>query len=102
DARKALEAEGYSVGHAHIKVLAPLPVQQLVELFARTKRVIVAESNAQGQLFALIEHRVGKAMREQGLEVPELHCLRKYNGNPFLPKEIAAQAKEVTSYAQAG
>ncbi|REJ34493.1 MAG: 2-oxoacid:acceptor oxidoreductase subunit alpha [Bacillota bacterium] len=102
DARKMLEAEGFRVGHAHVKVLAPLPVRQLVELFARAKQVIVAENNAQGQLFALLEHRVGKAMREQGLAVPAMHSVRKYDGNPFLPKEIAAQAKEVTSYAQAG
>jgi len=97
-----LEAEGFRVGHAHVKVLAPLPVRQLVELFARAKQVIVVENNAQGQLFALLEHRVGKAMREQGLAVPAMHSVRKYDGNPFLPKEIAAQAKEVTSYAQAG
>ncbi|HLT57645.1 MAG TPA: 2-oxoacid:acceptor oxidoreductase subunit alpha [Limnochordales bacterium] len=102
DARKALEAEGYRVGHAQIKVLAPLPVQQLSELFARAKRVLVAENNAQGQLAALIEYRVGKAMREQGQPVPPIHSLRKYDGNPFLPTEIVAEAKEVTSYAQAG
>ena len=102
DARKALEAEGYSVGHAHVKVLAPLPVKQLADLMARATHVIVAENNAQGQLFALIEHRVGKYLREQGLDIPRLFSVRKYDGNPFLPKEIAAQAKEVISYAQAG
>ena len=102
DARKALEAEGYSVGHAHVKVLAPLPVKQLADLMARATHVIVAENNAQGQLFALIEHRVGKHLREQGLDVPRMFSVRKYDGNPFLPKEIAAQAKEVISYAQAG
>ncbi|MBO8141500.1 MAG: 2-oxoacid:acceptor oxidoreductase subunit alpha [Firmicutes bacterium] len=102
DARRLLEAEGYRVGHAHVRVLAPLPFKELADLMEQAQRVIVAENNAQGQLAALIEHRVGVALRERGATMPEVHRLLKYDGTPFLPAEIAADAREVTSYAQAG
>lgn len=99
DARKMLEEEGLSVGHAHVRVLAPLPVAELSEHMAKAKRVIVVESNQQGQLAQLIEYKVNKALREQGIDVPAFHSLVKYDGTPFLPEEIVAEAKEVTTYA---
>ena len=100
--KRGLEAEGYSVGHAHVRVLAPLPVVELKERMAKAKHVIVVESNQQGQLAQLIEYRVNKALREEGAPVPAFHSLVKYDGTPFLPEEILAEAKEVTSYAQTG
>lgn len=99
DARKMLEEEGLSVGHAHVRVLAPLPVAELSEHMAKAKRVIVVESNQQGQLAQLIEYKVNKALREQGIDVPAFHSLVKYDGTPFLPEEIVAEAEEVTTYA---
>ncbi len=68
---------------------------------AKATQVIVVENNQQGQLCQLIEHKVGKALREQDIDVPMIHSLRKYDGTPFLPAEIVAEAKEVTQYAEA-
>lgn len=102
DARKMLEEAGHQVGHAHVRVLAPLPVAELSEHMAKAKQVIVVENNQQGQLAQLIEYKVGKALRAQEAPVPAFHSLVKYDGTPFLPEEIVAEAKEVTSYATAG
>lgn len=102
DARRVLEEAGHSVGHAHIKVLAPLPVAELSERMVRADHVIIIESNQQGQLAQLIEYKVGKALRESNSHVPLMHSLRKYDGTPFVPEEIVAEAKEVTTYAQTG
>lgn len=101
DARKALSARGFSVGHAHVRVLAPLPVAELSELMANATQVIVVEHNQQGQLLQLIEYKVGKALREQGVDLPMMHSVRKYDGTPFLPDEIVARAQEVIRYAEA-
>lgn len=101
DARKALAAQGLSVGHAHVRVLAPLPVAELSEWMAKATHVVVVEHNQQGQLFQLVEHKVGKALRERGVDMPVMHSVRKYDGTPFLPAEIAAEAKEVAKYAEA-
>ena len=101
DARKELEAQGLSVGHAHVRVLAPLPVAELSELMGKATQVIVVENNQHGQLFQLIEYQVGKALREQNVDIPLMHSVRKYDGTPFLPEEIVAEAKEVTQYAEA-
>lgn len=99
DARKMLEAAGHSVGHAHVRVLAPLPVAELSEHMGKAQQVIVVESNQQGQLAQLIEYNVNKALQKQGANVPNFHSLVKYDGTPFVPEEIVAEAKEVTSYA---
>ena len=101
DARRALAAEGLSVGHAHVRVLAPLPVGELSELMGTATHVIVVDNNQNGQLFQLIDYKVGKALREAGVDVPLMHSVRKYNGTPFLPEEIVAEAKEVTQVAEA-
>jgi Pyruvate:ferredoxin oxidoreductase and related 2-oxoacid:ferredoxin oxidoreductases, alpha subunit len=101
DARKALSARGFSVGHAHVRVLAPLPVAELSELMAKATHVVVVEHNQQGQLLQLIEYKVGKALREQGVDLPMMHSVRKYDGTPFLPAEIVARAQEVIRYAEA-
>lgn len=101
DARKELEAQGHSVGHAHIRVLAPLPVAELSELMSKATHVMVVENNQHGQLFQLIDYQVGKALREKNIDMPLMHSVCKYDGTPFLPEEIVTEAKEVTQYAEA-
>ena len=61
----------------------------------------MVDNNQNGQLFQLIDYKVGKALREAGVDVPLMHSVRKYNGTPFLPEEIVAEAKEVTQVAEA-
>lgn len=102
DARMLLEDEGYKVGHAHVRVLAPLPVAELSEHMEKAKQVIIIENNQQGQLAQLIEYKVGKNLRERNKPVPAIHSMVKYDGTPFLPEEIVTEAKEVTTYAQTG
>jgi 2-oxoglutarate ferredoxin oxidoreductase subunit alpha len=52
----------------------------------KAKRVIVVENNATGQLASIIKMNCGHAEK--------ISSLLKYDGNPFLPKEIYNTCKE--------
>lgn len=80
-----LRNQGLKVGHAHIKVLSPFPVKSMQTYMNQAKHIIVAESNATGQLFHLIQMH--------GLHHDDMRSFLKYDGTPFLPKEMEAQMK---------
>jgi len=80
-----LEAAGLSVGHAHVHVLSPFPVKSLSQRMERARQVIVVESNATGQLFHL--------MRFYGLSHAEMSSYTKYDGTPFLPREVEEKVR---------
>jgi len=87
--REALERfakSGLSVGHAHIHVLSPFPSKTMATYMKASKQVIVIESNGTGQLFHL--------MRFYGLTHDHLQSYTKYDGTPFLPREIEEKVKE--------
>jgi 2-oxoglutarate ferredoxin oxidoreductase subunit alpha len=79
--------DGLDVGHLHVKLLEPLPLEQLNKHFSAAGRVMVVEHNAQGQLANLLRMKAGFS--------DELLGFRKYDGTPFLPEEIHERAKEV-------
>src|SRR5690606_3362688 len=54
-ARQQLEAEGASVGHAHIRLIQPFPEKEFAQWAVGARKVIVIESNATGQLAKLIK-----------------------------------------------
>ncbi len=80
-----LRNQGIKVGHAQVKVLSPFPTKTLQEYMNRAERVIVAESNATGQLFHL--------MQFHGLQHKAMTSFLKYDGTPFMPKEVEAHLK---------
>ena len=91
EAREALGAQGLSVGHAHIRLLAPFPVAAVADLLGRAKHVFVAENNALGQLAALIRQHVDSADKAR------LRTINKYDGTLFLPGEIVEPVLEAVS-----
>lgn len=87
--RAALEnLQGYSVNHLHFTYLWPFPTENAKKLLLDAKRLLVIESNYSGQFTGLIKEHIGRQ--------PELH-MRKYDGRPFWPHEIAAKVKEILS-----
>ncbi|MFS8639846.1 MAG: 2-oxoacid:acceptor oxidoreductase subunit alpha [Symbiobacteriaceae bacterium] len=88
EAREALGAQGLSVGHAHIRLLAPFPVAAVADLLGRAKHVFVAENNALSQLAALIRQHADAADKRR------LRTINKYDGTLFLPAEIVEPVLE--------
>lgn len=82
-----LNAQGKKVGHLHMRVLWPFPIQEIQAAIERAKNVIVVENNLQGQLARLIKMEVGHYSHVQSL--------LKYDGNPFLPSDIMNKCREV-------
>lgn len=101
EARRRLEASGIACGHAHVRVLAPFPAAELAFAAARARTVVVVENNATGHLETLMRVFMTKAVGELEAE-GRLHAVRKYDGRPFLPEEIAQGAAEVVGVAKVG
>lgn len=84
---EAIERIDGQVNHLHIKQLHPFPVDEVQNAINKAKKVIVAEHNYAGQLSSIIKMNTmheGKIMN-----------FTKYDGTPFLPKEIEAKINEV-------
>ena len=110
-ARRTLEESGIKCGHAHVRVLAPFPSEELTALMKRAKLTLVVENNATGQLAKLIKLFVGDVIRAELAAAPgkavsdplvRMESLLKYDGRPFLPREIVSKVQEVISHAKAG
>ncbi|WP_088041151.1 2-oxoacid:acceptor oxidoreductase subunit alpha [Bacillus sp. EAC] len=86
EAMVRLEQDGIKVNHAHVRLIHPFPTQELLPELKKAKRVIVVENNATGQLASIIKMNCGHAEK--------ISSLLKYDGNPFLPKEIYNTCKE--------
>ncbi|WP_414046562.1 2-oxoacid:acceptor oxidoreductase subunit alpha [Macrococcus equi] len=84
---EAIERIDGKVNHLHIKQLHPFPVDEVQDAINKAKRVIVAEHNYAGQLSSIIKMNT----MHQG----KITNYTKYDGTPFLPKEIEAKINEV-------
>lgn len=82
-----LEKDGMRVNHAHIRLIHPFPVDELIPLIESAKKVLVVENNATGQLANIIKMNVGYAGK--------INKHVKYDGNPFLPHEVYSKCKEL-------
>jgi 2-oxoglutarate ferredoxin oxidoreductase subunit alpha len=79
-AQRAVE-EGYKVGHLHVRMLNPLPVDPIEEFGARCRHILVPELNYSGQFTGWL--RINTDLKP--------HSLRKDDGVPFRPGEIFQQ-----------
>lgn len=86
EAMERLEKEGLKVNHAHIRLIHPFPTDEMLPLVKSAKRVVVVENNATGQLTNIMKMNLGFGEK--------ISSLLKYDGNPFLPKEIYNECKE--------
>lgn len=97
-ARAQLEAQRASVGHAHIRLIQPLPTDELAKWAAGARKVVVVENNSTGQLAKLI--KLTELYGHPGGITPDrLESVRKYDGTPFVPEEIVERVKEVVLLA---
>ncbi len=87
EAMTRLEAEGLKVNHAHMRLIHPFPVEEMLPLVTSAKKVVVIENNATGQLANIIKMNIG--------HVNKIKSILKYDGNPFLPHEIHSKCKEL-------
>jgi 2-oxoglutarate/2-oxoacid ferredoxin oxidoreductase subunit alpha len=85
EAVDALADSGVAAALLHFSDIWPLPRKRLISLLPGAKHSFCVENNATGQLAALIR-------RETGLAVG--HHILKYDGRPFLPREIAQEVKK--------
>ncbi|MCP8969073.1 2-oxoacid:acceptor oxidoreductase subunit alpha [Ectobacillus ponti] len=86
EAMERLEQDGLKVNHAQIRLIHPFPTEELLPLIKSAKRVVVVENNATGQLANIIKMNLGNSEK--------ISSLLKYDGNPFLPKEIYNECKK--------
>jgi 2-oxoglutarate/2-oxoacid ferredoxin oxidoreductase subunit alpha len=76
------------VNHAHIRLIHPFPAEDLQPLMEKSKRVVVIENNATGQLSNIIKMNAGYGQK--------IKNMTKYDGTPFLPHEIYSKCKELS------
>ncbi|WP_128755772.1 2-oxoacid:acceptor oxidoreductase subunit alpha [Bacillus sp. LL01] len=87
EAMERLELDGIKANHAQIRLIHPFPTDEIAPLVKAAKKVIVVEYNATGQLASILKMNVG--------EHEKIRSLLKYDGDPFLPKEIHTKCKEL-------
>ncbi|WP_078546985.1 2-oxoacid:acceptor oxidoreductase subunit alpha [Litchfieldia alkalitelluris] len=87
EAMVRLEKDGIKANHAHVRLLHPFPSKELLPLMKSSKKVVVVENNATGQLANIMKMNVGHAEK--------ITNVLKYDGNPFLPHEIHTKCKEL-------
>jgi 2-oxoglutarate ferredoxin oxidoreductase subunit alpha len=85
EAKGRLEQEGLKVNHAQIRLIHPFPTEVIKPYVEKAKQVIVVENNATAQIANLLKLHVGHAEK--------IKSVLKYDGNPFLPKEIYTEVK---------
>ncbi len=100
-ARKTLEESGLACGHAHVRVLAPFPAEELAALMKRARMTLVVENNATGQLAKLIKLHVGDVVRAEAAALAaSLSATRWSDGEPAQVRRPAVPAREIVSKVQ--
>ncbi|MBN8191385.1 2-oxoacid:acceptor oxidoreductase subunit alpha [Bacillus sp. NTK074B] len=87
EAMSRLESDGVKVNHAHVRLIHPFPSAELDPLMQSSKKVVVVENNATGQLANIIKMNVGYGNK--------IVKMTKYDGTPYLPNEIHSRCKEL-------
>jgi len=78
-AAATLRDQGRRAAVLHFSQVWPLVVEQFLEILQKTKKVVMVEGNAQGQMARLIR-------RETGFKFPNI--IRRYDGLPITPEYI--------------
>lgn len=86
EVQEKLNSEGVKVNHAHIKLIHPFPAEEMSALMDKAKKVIVVENNATGQLANIMKMNIGGHAKTKSI--------LKYDGTPFLPRELTNLVKE--------
>jgi 2-oxoglutarate ferredoxin oxidoreductase subunit alpha len=84
EAMAALSAEGFRVAVLGLRHLWPFPAEEVRRILERARMTMSVENNYTGQLVKLIRMETGFTIR---------HHLRKFDGEPFEPKQVIDQAR---------
>ena len=84
-----LKQAGHTAAHMQLRQLHPFPTEAVQNAVDKAQKVVVVEHNYQGQLANIIKMNVqlGSKLINQ----------TKYDGTPFLPKEIEAKGLEIVN-----
>ena len=85
EAMNILKSRGIKMRYIQVILLAPFPKEKLTQLLKHSKRALVIENNATGQLANLMK---------KYLDIEVIPIL-KYSGRPFYPEEIIEKIEEV-------
>jgi 2-oxoglutarate ferredoxin oxidoreductase subunit alpha len=81
-----LKREGFSLGFVQMRLLNPLPTEEVKKALVGKKRIIDIEDNYLGQLGGVIKEKTGIA--------PNFHIL-KYTGRPMTTTEVHEALKKI-------
>ena len=81
-----LKQEGFSLGFMQIRLIHPLPAEDVKKALEGKKRIIDVEDNYSGQLGGIIKEKTGIA--------PNFHIL-KYTGRPMTTTEVYNALKKI-------
>jgi 2-oxoglutarate ferredoxin oxidoreductase subunit alpha len=79
EAMRWLEGDGISANMLQLTTVWPFPAHEVFEFIERSKRTIIVEGNATGQLEGIIREF---CMREMS------HRINRFDGRPFSPEQI--------------
>ncbi len=81
-----LKEEGFSIGFVQVRLIHPLPIEEVKKALEGKKRIIDIEDNYTGQLGGIIKEKTGIA--------PNFHIL-KYTGRPMTTTEVYNALKAI-------
>ncbi|MDP3723169.1 MAG: 2-oxoacid:acceptor oxidoreductase subunit alpha [Candidatus Omnitrophota bacterium] len=84
EAMHALNAEGFKVNVLGVRILWPFQTEAIRQLLSSCRMTMSIENNYTGQLVKLIRMETGCSIQ---------HHLRKFDGEPFEPKQVVDQAR---------
>ena len=79
EAMELLEAEGFPLKFVQVRLLSPLPSEEIAQELEGVEKIVAVENNFSGQLAALVREKTGIAAD---------HLLVKYNGRPMTVEEV--------------
>lgn len=85
--KKAAQAFNLPIAYGMFKMIKPLPKKQLEALCERYSKILIVENNASRQLFSIIKQELKDHQK--------LHSLIKYDGMPFMIREIKDRVEEL-------
>ncbi|MBI4287381.1 MAG: 2-oxoacid:acceptor oxidoreductase subunit alpha [Chloroflexi bacterium] len=80
-----LEKDGVAASHLHLSELWPFPAEAVAAALKGSKKTVVIENNATGQLAHLMR-------AETGIKADK--CILKFDGRPFSPAHIVRELKK--------
>ncbi|MBI1992417.1 MAG: hypothetical protein HYS71_04175, partial [Candidatus Omnitrophica bacterium] len=86
EAMEVLNKEGFTVNVFCLRVIWPFQVEPVRQILERCRMTMSVENNYTGQIVKLIRMETGVGIH---------HHLRKFDGEPFEPRQVVDQARAI-------